>query len=208
MAANVTLKAPTASTPGSVVFFRDGSSAVIDGSSNVSCPQEFVSDLINLGFTGDYAASGEGVTGGDNHDHADGDGAQLDHGGLAGLADDDHPQYVKHSLAIAAWDFLISIGSGSPTTYAWVKKTLAEVKAALSLGGSVPAPVAANDFILAAGSPLDWTKATKAETKAALDIVASVPDPTAANDFLIAAGSPLVWTKMTLAEVKTILGIS
>jgi len=31
------------------------------------------------------------------HDHNGGDGAQIDHGTLAGLADDDHPQYVTHS---------------------------------------------------------------------------------------------------------------
>jgi hypothetical protein len=35
------------------------------------------------------------VTNGDSHDHVGGDGAQVDHGGLGGLADDDHSQYVK-----------------------------------------------------------------------------------------------------------------
>ena len=38
---------------------------------------------------------GQGVTNGDTHDHAGGDGAQIDHGGLAGLADDDHAQYLN-----------------------------------------------------------------------------------------------------------------
>lgn len=168
--ANVTLKAPTASTPGSVVFFRDGSSAVIDGSSQVSCPQELVSDLINLGFTGDYADAGEGVTGGDAHDHSGGDGAQLNHGGLSGLADDDHTQYVKHSLATAAWDFLISIGSGSPTAYKWAKKTLAEVKAALGIVASVPEPTATSDFLVAQGSPLTWQKMSIDDVKTLLGI--------------------------------------
>ena len=37
----------------------------------------------------------ETVTNGDAHDHSDGDGAQIDHGGLAGLNGDDHPQYQK-----------------------------------------------------------------------------------------------------------------
>jgi hypothetical protein len=32
-----------------------------------------------------------GVTNGDNHDHSGGDGGQIDHGGLAGLNDPDHP---------------------------------------------------------------------------------------------------------------------
>lgn len=42
-----------------------------------------------------YAASGCSVTNGDSHDHSGGDGAQIDHGGLNGLSDDDHSQYVK-----------------------------------------------------------------------------------------------------------------
>ena len=37
--------------------------------------------------------SGEHVTNGNSHDHLGGDGAQIDHGGLAGLTDDDHAQY-------------------------------------------------------------------------------------------------------------------
>jgi hypothetical protein len=36
---------------------------------------------------------GRGVTGGDAHDHSGGDGAQVDHGALGGLSDDDHSQY-------------------------------------------------------------------------------------------------------------------
>lgn len=38
-----------------------------------------------------------GVTNGDTHDHSGGDGAQIDHGGLAGLADDDHTQYLTEA---------------------------------------------------------------------------------------------------------------
>jgi len=44
-----------------------------------------------------------------------------DHGALIGLADDDHTQYVKHSLATAVSDFLVASGAG-----AFVKKTLTE----------------------------------------------------------------------------------
>jgi hypothetical protein len=36
----------------------------------------------------------EGVTNGDTHDHSGGDGGQVDHGGLNGLSDDDHTQYL------------------------------------------------------------------------------------------------------------------
>ena len=42
-----------------------------------------------------YAATGGSVTNGDSHDHSGGDGAQIDHGGLSGLSDDDHSQYAK-----------------------------------------------------------------------------------------------------------------
>jgi hypothetical protein len=45
--------------------------------------------------TGDYASTGKGVTNGDTHDHSGGDGAQIDHGGLAGLTDyADHPGFT------------------------------------------------------------------------------------------------------------------
>ncbi len=42
----------------------------------------------------DYAPAAAGVTGGNTHDHVGGDGAQIDHGGVAGLLDDDHTQYA------------------------------------------------------------------------------------------------------------------
>jgi len=42
-----------------------------------------------------YSSSGSGVTNGDSHDHSGGDGAQIDHGGLGGLGDDDHSIYLK-----------------------------------------------------------------------------------------------------------------
>lgn len=42
-----------------------------------------------------YAPIAKGVTNGDSHNHVGGDGAQIDHGGLAGLGDDDHTQYLK-----------------------------------------------------------------------------------------------------------------
>ena len=68
------------------------------------------------------------MTNGDSHDHSGGDGGQVDHGGLAGLGDDDHTQYIKHSLAAAVSDFLVASGAG-----AFVKKTLAEVKTLIGI---------------------------------------------------------------------------
>jgi hypothetical protein len=83
---------------------------------------DLVDSVLNLNDDGAPAPAAEGVTNGDSHDHSGGDGAQIDHGGLGGLSDDDHPQYVKHSLAEAANDFLVASGAG-----AFIKKTLAEV---------------------------------------------------------------------------------
>lgn len=50
----------------------------------------------------------------------------VDHGTLTGRGDDDHTQYVLHSLAAAANDFLVASGND-----AFVKKTLAETGAIL-----------------------------------------------------------------------------
>ena len=68
-----------------------------------------------------YAPSSQGVTNGNTHDHFGGDGGQVDHGGLAGIGDDDHTQYIKHSLATAVNDFLVASGAGT-----FVKQTLAQ----------------------------------------------------------------------------------
>jgi len=56
---------------------------------------------------------------------ADIEGA-IDHGNLLGLTDDDHTQYILHSLADAANDFLVASGADT-----FVKKTLAETGAIL-----------------------------------------------------------------------------
>lgn len=73
-----------------------------------------------------FAPASQGVTNGDDHDHTGGDGDTIDHGGLNGLSDDDHTQYVRHDLSTAADDFLV--GSGSNT---WIKKTKAQAAAIL-----------------------------------------------------------------------------
>jgi hypothetical protein len=54
---------------------------------------------------------GSGVTGGDSHDHSGGDGAQIDHGGLAGLGDDDHTQYQLKSLLTTLGDIIYASAS-------------------------------------------------------------------------------------------------
>ena len=51
-------------------------------------------DLLDGNDATAFAVAAKGVTNGDTHDHFGGDGAQIDHGNLAGLADDDHTQYL------------------------------------------------------------------------------------------------------------------
>lgn len=65
-----------------------------------------------------------GVTNGNSHDHAGGDGAQVDHGGLAGLGDDDHTQYAQ-------------IAAGETITGVWQLSTGGAVKG----GSHATAPV-------------------------------------------------------------------
>jgi hypothetical protein len=70
-------------------------------------------DTLDGSHANAFAVAAKGVTNGDSHDHVGGDGAQVDHGGLGGLGDDDHTQYIKHALSTAAGDLLV--GSGSNT---------------------------------------------------------------------------------------------
>ncbi len=92
-----------------------------------------VDDVATAGYLG--VADNDGVLRTDNSiGYADGGDfitlsvaeAYVDHGGLGGLEDDDHTQYVLHTLADAANDFLVASGDD-----AFGKKTLAEVGALL-----------------------------------------------------------------------------
>jgi len=105
-----------------------------------------------------------------------------DHGGLGGLTDDDHTQYIRHALATAVSDFLVASGAG-----AYVKKTLAEVKTLLSLPE--------DHGTLGGLGDDDHTQYIKHALA------------TAVSDFLVASGSG-AFVKKTLAETKTILGIT
>lgn len=58
--------------------------------------------------------------------------ALLDHGNLTGRADDDHTQYIKHSLATATSNFLVASGAG-----VFIKKTLAQVKTLLVIATDI-----------------------------------------------------------------------
>ncbi len=61
-----------------------------------------------------------------------GGGGVTDHGALTGLSDDDHPQYILHSLATAENDMVVASGVG-----AFIKKTLAEVKTLLGIASDI-----------------------------------------------------------------------
>lgn len=73
-------------------------------------------------------------------------GGVTDHGELTGLSDDDHPQYIKHSLATALNDVLMASGSGT-----FVKKTITELKTALGLGDAAYLAVGSTTGTVAAG---------------------------------------------------------
>jgi len=89
------------------------------------------------------------------------------------LGSNPETQYVKHSLATAANDFLVASGSG-----AFAKQTLAQVKTTLSLGSAAytattayvthALATAANDFVVASGSGA-FVKKTVEETRAILN---------------------------------------
>lgn len=114
---------------------------------------------------------------------------ESDHGGLLGLTDDDHPQYILHSLAIAENDFLVASGVG-----AFIKKTLAQVKTILGLGTAAytaatdylthALATAANDFLVASGSGA-FVKKTLAEVKTILGLGTAAY--TAATDYAVSA---------------------
>jgi prefoldin subunit 5 len=135
------------------------------------------------------------------------DGLTTDHGELTGLGDDDHTQYILHSLSLAANDFLVGSGTGT-----FVKKTLAEAGAILegdinhdNLQGYVANEhlpgIDEDDFT----SNSDAHVPTQQSTKAYVDtyfIPQSLAD--AANDFLVASGAD-TFVKKTLAETTAIL---
>ncbi len=125
-----------------------------------------------------------------NHQSTGLQAGKIDHGlALDGLSDDDHTQYIKHSLATAVSDFLVASGVG-----VFVKKTLAEVQTILGLGTAAytaatdyvthALATAANDFLVASGSGA-FVKKTLAEVKTILGLGSAAY--TASTDYAIAA---------------------
>jgi hypothetical protein len=114
----------------------------VDGSITLSLPQDYdtgatptLGGLTIVNAITEFST--DGTMGGDSDSavptekavkaYVDGAaGGSLDHGLLAGLSDDDHTQYILHSLADAANDFLVASGAD-----VFVKKTLAETGAIL-----------------------------------------------------------------------------
>ena len=113
--------------------------------------------------------------------------------------------YSKIPVSVAASDFLV----GDSTTGNWIKKTLAEVKTILGLGGTVATSSALNDFLVGDSTTGNWKKATLAEVKTALGLSGTVGGNVAASaatsDFLVGDSTTGNWIKKTLAEARTIL---
>ena len=81
-----------------------------------------------------------GVSGGDSHDHSGGAGAQIDHGGLGGLGDDDHSAiYQAKTLLSAAGDIIYA---SAASTWARLAKSTDGYRLALVSG--LPAWVVGN----------------------------------------------------------------
>lgn len=104
-----------------------------------------------------YAATGSGVTNGDSHDHSGGDGAQVDHGGLGGLGDDDHTQYLKLSgrstQQIIANNILIQGNDGydaaGETATVNIGDTAISIKAVRGFGLKISTYLATDCFTIA-----------------------------------------------------------
>lgn len=114
---------------------------------------------------------------------------RLDHGaGLTGLTGDDHTQYILHSLAAAANDFLVASGAN-----AYVKKTLAETLTILAH------TIASHSDTTATGAELE-TLTDGSETE-----LHSHPADgdgaalTVAETEVFSGTSPTTWTDLALA---------
>lgn len=59
-----------------------------------------------------YATTAQGVTSGNSHAHTGGAGAQIGHGSLSGLANDDHTQYLRRAMAIFTGATELTIANG------------------------------------------------------------------------------------------------
>lgn len=89
--------------------------------------------VIGHNHSGTYAAAANGVTNGDNHDHAGGDGARIDHGGLGGLSDDDHARYALLAGRAGGQTFEGDTASGGNLT---LKSTHHATKGSILFGTS------------------------------------------------------------------------
>ena len=85
-----------------------------------------------------YAPLAKGVTNGDSHDHSGGDGAQIDHGALFGLTDDDHTQYAKADGS-RAFTGIPSCAVAPTTGNHLVNKAYADTLAGADLTGYIKA---------------------------------------------------------------------
>ena len=89
-----------------------------------------------------YAAAAKGVTNGDSHDHVGGDGAQIDHGGLGGLSDDDHAGYALLAGRSGGQTLIGGTGSGESLT---MQSTSHATKGSINIDSTI---VQSDSFVL------------------------------------------------------------
>jgi hypothetical protein len=154
--------------------------------------QDGGADEINVGGLNGELADLQKVKDHTHQSAGSGVGGKLDHGlALNGLADDDHPQYIKHSLATAVSDFLVASGAG-----VFVKKTLAEVKTLLNWAADIATHAGLTTGMHGAGSShlalfgAASTLVSRVVWKDAADIVLN----------LSAQTTPIDWTDLDLTS--------
>jgi hypothetical protein len=135
----------------------------------------------------------------------------VEHGDLAGLGKDDHKQYIRHSLADAANDFLVGSGPNK-----FVKKTLAETGAILETDidhGSIQG-LSDDDhtqYFLANGSRsitgnIDWSGGNVTYVPLGGDIQTYVTAASAGDTLVLASGVYTITSSITVDKQLNIRG--
>lgn len=166
------LTAPSTSPPGSQVTFRDGTSTTVAADTTISCPNNFVTDMLNAGFTVGALSSNLATIGVPE---------LLFRFELAAGALADTDIIVAQKIrVIDAW--LILRGAGVSTTTLQVKNGANAISTAMAASGSDQALIRATtlddaNWEISAGGTLRVTSATGASQPAAIVFVKAIRVP-------------------------------